>query len=364
MTKLHITYFIISIFLSLLFISCGEEKETEEIIRPVRYQEVIIGGSGRLRVFSGTAKAGTESRLSFKVSGTVKDINVKVGDVVKRGQLMALIDATDYSIKVKEAEAGLKESESQEINAKNNYDRAKSLYETNSIAKSELDAARAQFESTRANVDRMRSTLQLAKLQLSYTRLLAPFDGMIANVPAEENENVNAGNTIVTISSEGDTKVEISVPGMIISQIKEGTKVEVSFSSIRGELFKGLVSEVGVSTGGFSTTYPVTVNLVTQDDRVRPGMAAEVQFNFNVDESVNKILVPAHVVGEDAEGNYVFTLLPDSGDIAHTHKQRVIVGNLTGTGLEIQSGLVDGDLIVTAGISRIQDGQKVKLLGN
>ncbi|UCH64933.1 MAG: biotin/lipoyl-binding protein, partial [Ignavibacterium sp.] len=127
MIKLLINYIVISILLSLIFIACGEEEVTEEIIRPVRYQEVITGGNGRTRSFSGTAHAGIESKLSFKVNGTIKDINVKVGDVVKRGKLIASLDATDYSVKVKEAEAGLMEAESQELNAKNNYERARSL---------------------------------------------------------------------------------------------------------------------------------------------------------------------------------------------------------------------------------------------
>jgi len=364
MIKLHITYIVIAILLSLLFIACGEEEATEEIIRPVRYQEVIIGGSGRLRSFSGTAKAGIESKLSFKVSGTLKDINVKVGDVVKRGRLIATVDATDYSIKVKEAEAGLKETESQELNAKNNYERAKSLYETNSISKSELDAARAQFESTKAAVERMKSSLQYARLQLSYTRLVAPIDGTIAEVPAEINENVNAGKHVVTITSEGEAEVEISMPEVLISKIKTGKEVTITFDAIKDKTFTGKVSEVGVSTGGFSTTYPVKITLDEEDTLIRPGMAAKVIFNFEDSDDLNRIIVPLATVGEDSEGRYVFTVTPDAEGNGMVSKVRVIVGELTGGGLEIIDGLLNGDLIITAGVTRIQDGQKVKLLGN
>ena len=364
MIKLHIAFIMIAILLSLLSISCGEEKATEEIIRPVRYQEVIIGGSGRLRIFTGTAKAGIESKLSFKVSGTINNINVKIGDVVKRGQLIGSLDATDYSVKVKEAEAGLKESESKELNAKNNYDRAKSLYETNSIAKSELDAARAQFESTKANVERMRSSLQYARLQFSYARLVAPIDGTIAEVPAEVNENVDAGKHIVTIYSEGETEVEISVPEVLISKIKTGREVSVTFDAIRDKTFTGKVTEVGVSTGSFSTTYAVKITLNEEVPQIRPGMAAEVIFNFEDSDELNRIIVPPATVGEDAEGRYVFTVTPDAEGNGIANKVRVIVGDLTGGGLEVIDGLVDGDLIVTAGVTRIQDGQRVKLLGN
>ena len=364
MIKLNITFIIITILLSLVFLSCGEEKVNEEIIRPVRYQEVIIGGSGRTRSFSGVAKAGIESKLSFKVSGTIKSINVKVGDIVNRGKLIATLDATDYAIKVQEAEAGLKEAESQELNAKNNYERAKSLYETNSISKSELDAARAQFESTRAAVERLKSTLEYARLQYSYTRLVAPIEGTIAEIPAEINENVVAGKHVVTITSKGKAEVEVSMPEVLISSVKVGKEVTITFDAIRDKTFSGKVSEVGVSTGGFSTTYPVKLRLDEEDPQIRPGMAAKVIFKFEESDALNRIIVPPATVGEDSDGRYVFTVTPDSEGYGIAKKVRVVVGELTGGGLEIIDGLVNGDLIITAGVTRIQDGQKVKLLGN
>ena len=364
MNKLRITFIFITALLSILYVGCGEKEATDEIIRPVRYQEVITGGSGRMRSFSGTAKAGIESKLSFKVAGTIRSINVQVGDVVKRGQVIATIDATDYSIKVKEAEAGLKEAESQELNAKNNYDRSKSLYETNSISKSELDAARAQFESIKAGVERLKSSLQYARLQLSYTRLIAPIDGKIAEVPAEINENVDAGRHVVTITSKGKTDVEISMPEVLISKIETGKEVSVTFDAIRDKTYAGKVSEVGISTGGFSTTYLVKITLDVEDPQIRSGMAAKVIFNFESSGELNRIIVPPATVGEDSEGRYVYTVLPDAEGNGVAKKVSVIVGDLTADGLEIIEGLINGDMIITAGVTRIQDGQKVKLLGN
>jgi RND family efflux transporter MFP subunit len=355
---------IFSSFLLVVFVACEEEPIEEQVIRPVRYMEVIEGGGGQARIYTGVAKAGIESKLSFKVNGNIRKIKVKVGSKVKRGHIIALLDASDYQVKVKEAEAGLKQAESLELNAKNNYERSKSLYETNSISKSELDAARANYESARANVDGVRSSLQLAKLQLSYTRLLAPFDGIIADVPVDLNENVKAGDHIATITSEGETEVEISVPGVMISHITVGTKVEVSFAAVKDEVFSGKVTEVGISTVGIGTTYPVKVKLDNIENRIRPGMAAEVKFQIEKSTLSGLIIVAPNCVGEDSDGNYVFILIPDSGNVVKAYKQMVLVGNLTGDGLEIIEGLVGGELIVTAGVSRVQNGQKVKLLIN
>ena len=197
MFKCHKILILFSISLLVILTSCSDEKKIEEKIRPVRYMEVTTEGGGSMRVFTGAAKTGIESKLSFKVGGTIKKINVKVGDFVNKGGLIAEIDDMDYKIKVKETEAGLKQVESQVINAKNNYTRVKTLYETNSISKSELDGARAQYESAIANVEGMRSTLEYTRLQLSYTRLIAPESGSIAVCNSENNENVQVGQPTV-----------------------------------------------------------------------------------------------------------------------------------------------------------------------
>ena len=93
-------------------------------------------------------------------------------------------------------------------------------------------------------------------------------------------------------------------------------------------------------------------------------MAAEVKFQIEKSTLSGLIIVAPNCVGEDSDGNYVFILIPDSGNVVKAYKQMVLVGNLTGDGLEIIEGLVGGELIVTAGVSRVQNGQKVKLLIN
>ena len=97
--------FCILLFIALLYLSCGKEVPEEQIIRPVRYMQVYSTGGARVRTFTGVAQAGMESRLSFKVPGTVKRLAVLVGDNVKRGQLIAELDRGDYELQVQQAEA-------------------------------------------------------------------------------------------------------------------------------------------------------------------------------------------------------------------------------------------------------------------
>ncbi|MFQ6114519.1 MAG: efflux RND transporter periplasmic adaptor subunit, partial [bacterium] len=146
--------FISSVFvgvISLTFLACGGgEQKVEEIIRPVRYQQVYSTGGSRVRSFSGTARSGVESKLSFKVAGTVLEVPVKVGDKVRSGQLIARLDPKDYQLKVQQADASLARAKAEERNAKADYERIRALYENNNASKDDLDAARAGFESASA----------------------------------------------------------------------------------------------------------------------------------------------------------------------------------------------------------------------
>ncbi len=351
------------VLLSLFFTGCGEEKKEKEIIRPVRYQQVYLTGGDRSRVFTGTAKAGIESNLSFRVGGTIKELRVKVGDLVKRGDVLALLDPKDFKLKVSEAEAGLKQAESQELNAKNAYDRARALYENKNIALAQLESARMSFETASAMLERQKNLLELSKSQLAYTKLSAPLDGSIASITLEENEFAGAGKPVMVLTSEGKTEVEVSVPEVLISRIKAGDRVLVTFAAIKEKNFRGEVTEVGISTGRYSTTYPVTVRIDNPDKNIRPGMSADVVFRFEEPDKKMRIIVPPSSVGEDEKGRYVFIAVPGDDGTGTANKQVVTVGDLTGEGLEVLEGIQDGDLIITAGVTRIHDKQKVKLIG-
>ena len=360
MFKYHNIIILYSLSLLVIFTSCSDEKKIEEKIRPVRYMEVTMGGSGSIRVFTGTAKTGIESKLSFKVGGTIKKINVKVGDFVNKGGMIAEIEDMDYRIKVKEAEAGLKQAESQALNAKNNYVRIKTLYETNTVSKSELDGARAQYESAAANVEGMLSTLEYARLQLSYTRLLAPVSGSIAISNSENNENVQVGQTIAILIVGSDMEIELGITENVINRIKSGMNVRITFPSLNNT-FNGVVSEVSPSIDVNSSTYLVSIRILNPTIDVKSGMAANVSFKFEGSSSKNVLLVPIAAVGEDGDGRFVFLVEPENEDIAVIKKQHIQIGELTSNGFEVISGLSLNQKVATAGLQSLQDGQKVRI---
>jgi RND family efflux transporter MFP subunit len=365
----------------LLPLACSDEEPPPPPLRPVRTQEVVATGSSRVRTFSGATRAGIETRLSFRVPGQIRRLPVRVGDRVAAGTLLAELERTDYTLAVEQRRASLAQAGAAERKASADYERVRQLYENQNASRNDLDAARAAFESATAQVEAATKQLEMAERQLDYTELRAPVDCDVAAVLVEVNENVQAGQGVVILTAGDALEVEVAMPEILIAQVAEGDPVEVVIDAMPGERFAATVTEVGVQPTGSATTFPVKVRLETAVDAIRPGMAAEVAFRFEASGGGETIYVPAVAVGEDRAGRFVFVAEPETGgdDAAGTagatigattaaattavvHRRAVTVGNLTADGIEIEDGLEEGDLVVTAGVSKIQDGMRVKLM--
>ncbi|MEM6629003.1 MAG: efflux RND transporter periplasmic adaptor subunit [Bacteroidota bacterium] len=376
-------YFHIPIYLiSLLFISsfltgCSSEAATDTIrqVRPVRYAEITMSGSPESHTFSGIAQSSKEAPLSFRVPGTITQLPVQIGQRVKRGTLIARVDPIDYSIQfdqsqaqLKSAETQVKSAQSQLASAKSNYERMERLYENNSVplsefeqAKTSYEGAQSQYEAALASVSTAQKQSQSAGNQVDYTRLIAPFSGIVTAVNAEENEQVGAGTPIALLSSEANPEVSLGMPDQFIARIKTGEKVDIHFAVLPDQTFKGTISEVGFSSSATST-YPVVVRLDKANNAIRPGMAADVTFFFSQTTNTEPILLtPIKAVGEGPEGKFAFVLQAQGASYQVT-KQTIEIGPLHPGGFEIRSGLKEGDKVAVAGLSSLLDGMEVVLM--
>lgn len=343
-------------------VGCAKPAPEEETLRPVRSEVVTLSGGTRVRSFSGTARAGQETDLSFRVAGRVEGLFVEVGDRVTAGQLIAQLEKRDFEINERQARANLTRAQARFRNARADLDRIRGLYESDNASKNDLDAALAQEQAAQAEVEANRQALEGAGRKLAYTSLRAPVGGAIASVPVEVNENVVAGQNVVRMTSGSRPEVEVAIPEILIAQIREGDPVTVSFDALPGTEFDAAVTEVGVAATGTATTFPVTVKLDRAGQDVRSGMAANVGFRFE-DGRGEHIHLPSHAVGGDLEGKFVFVLeRADEDGVAVVRRTTVEVGELTRDGLEVLSGLSEGQRVVTAGVRRLTDGQRVKLL--
>ncbi|PIE02983.1 MAG: hypothetical protein CSA81_04555 [Acidobacteria bacterium] len=346
-----------------MLMSCREEAVVKKTLRPVKYIVVENGTSMQKRTFSGHTRSAREARLSFRVPGTIKQLPVVVGDQVKPGQVIAILDPTDFQIQVEQAEAGLAQAKAQSRNAAATYERVRELYVNNNVSQNDLDGARAAHESAEAAVNSIEKRLELARQQLSYTTLRAPGSGAIANVTAELNENVGAGRPIALLTTDGNLELEVAIPENLINKIDVGQKVEISFDAKAGKPVHGQVTEVGVAAIGSMTTFPVTIQLSREEPDLRSGMVGAVTFSFAGKTEDAKPVVPHHCVLQDNQGRFVYLMVPESEGVARVKRRSVEVGTLSNKGLSITSGLSAGEFVITAGMSGLEDGMKVKQNG-
>ncbi len=340
--------------------SKSEQEPQPEVIRPVRVERIALSNGGAVHSFSGTVRAGTETKLSFKVGGTVTGLKLKVGDQLKKGQVVAALEGQDQSLQVQTMRANLTQVEAQFRNAETQYKRVKSLYANNNATRAELDSARSSFESARAGVAAAKKQLELAQSQAGKTVLHSPAAGIVAKVAVESGENVNPGQPVVIVNSESKAEVEVAVPETFIAQVKAGQLGTATLAALDGEQFDVTVTEVGITTGRTATTYPVVATFMEEDERIRSGMAAEVSISVG-ERGAARLLVNPKAVGEDRNGRYAFVATPTGDGFASVERRDVEVKDLTSNGLEITKGLEPGDLLVTAGLTYLVAGKKVRL---
>jgi membrane fusion protein, multidrug efflux system len=328
--------------------------------RPVKVEQVQEYGREEERFFNGTARAEVETKLSFKVAGTIEKLPVQSGMYVKAGDLIAQLDPLDYQLQEQEAQASLLDAEAKMRNALSDYARIRELYETKSVSRQELDAARTAADSSKANVKAATKRLEQAKAQLDYTTLRAPSDGALFSVPVEERENVTVGQTIAVIHLGNLINVEVPMPENYIAEIKKGEDVRVTFDSQPGKSFTASVFKIGVASGA-STTFPVTVKLKEAAAGIKPGMTAEVLFHFKAKEGGGVIVPASAVIGENG-ARFVFVVHRGADNVATVERRSVEIGRITNQGMQILKGLQAGDWIVTAGGTFLQDGEKVRVM--
>lgn len=344
---------------------CGQPPDVDvPLVRPVRYAEVFPAGEARARVFSGVAKAAFEAELSFKVPGTISVLNVAVGDDVVAGQHIARLDPADYQVQSLEVEAQLQRARAELRNAQANFDRVRELYENRNVSKSDLDSARAAAESAGALLRAAEQQLERVRLQLSYTELKAPQACKIASRYVEANQNVSAGQAIVRVNCGDCAEIIIDVPSAWVGRLAQGVAASVTIPALGDEHITALVSEIGVTTARGGSAYPVTVVLRDNCGDVRSGMAAEVEINVP-GLTPDGIVVPFLAVGEDRDGHFVF-VLEAANDGNYVARRTAIGINVVPipAGVQVLDGLQSGDLIATAGVRRLVDGQIVTLLGD
>jgi len=340
-----------------------EEPKAKEIIRSIKTFTVKKRASGQVRKFSGSIQASDVTPLSFRISGLVQKVNVKFGDSVKKGQILAVLDETPLILKVKEKSGELQKTIAIVNERKINLKRQKKLLDDGITSRTVFDSAKSDFETSRSSVDVAEATLRLAKRDLSYTVLRSPYSGNVAKRIVEPFQEIRRGQAIFEIQRGGSLEVATSIPETLIRFVSKGKRVMVSFPSQGNLSVSGQIIKISTKSES-ANTFPVNIKLFNPPKTLRPGMTAETIFHFDPHKGQTAFLVPLSAYLEqasDKKSGYFFVYDPKSSTV----KKTLIRGrNIRDNFIEIYEGIKAGDIIVVAGVHFLRDGQKVKLLSN
>ncbi len=346
----------------LLLGSCGDNGDkVQERVRAIKPYYVSEPAGGDVRRFSGTIVAADTSNLSFSVPGTVAKVNVSQGDHVQKGQILATLDPEQYELDVAAARSELQSAEAGYTNAQQNMDRQAELFEKGWVSKAAYDQAVSSLDSAEGNLNLARSRLGSAQRNLSDTKMVAPFDGVIASKKVDAFSEVTAGQTLFEINSEGAMEIELSIPDALIGRFYVGLPATVKANTLSACGCEARVTEIG-SVAGAANAVPVKAALFDPPPGLIAGMAAEATVVLAQTEGTRGFLVPlvAIAAGDAENKGYVFKYDPETGTVT-----KVAVEGRAGREnlVEIISGVEAGDILAAAGVSFLRDGQKVKLMG-
>ncbi len=335
--------------------ACSEqEKQVEQPLRPVRTITVSAPDLNRAHEFSAVVDASHKADLSFKVSGELIEFLVNQGDDVSKGQVIARLNASDIKIQ-------LKESQSSYDKSKADYDRGKNLIRSNTISQADFDQLRAQYNSAKAK-------LETAKNNLDYTELKASFDGIIAKKYTENFQEINARSPIVALHDLSNINLKIEVPESIMIRAQKSerpTDMVAIFDAVGDVSFPLTFKEVSTQADAVTRTYEATLTMPAPTDHtILPGMTARViAKKLHSDNIATHFFLPMKTVLKDSQGNYIFIVEDSSNGIGIIKRRSVTVGEVTRLGIEIFSGIEQGDKVLSAGMRKVSDGMKVKLIG-
>ena len=379
-----ILYIIILSFIILLS-GCGDKIEpgTTKKVEKKAIKTTVAAATVIQQPFIyeavGTVQARTSSTLSSKLMGAVKAINVREGDMVKKGDLLVVIDERQVTAQLRKAEAALAEAKRAKASAKSARDAAKAgtelaratykrylkLIEEESASKQEFDEvearhrqAEASLAQTEAMVEAASHRVQQAEAAVAAARVgkkdasvRAPYDGKVTAKMVDEGDLAAPGTPFLTLEKEGVYCVVLVLPEKHIQSIRLKQKVKVKIPSLQDRSFEGFIGRIDPSADQKSRTFRVRVAL-PEEQEIRSGMFARVEIPVG---EAGMLLIPLTAVVH--EGQLTGIYLVDSHQFAHF--RLILIGRTFGDNFEVVSGLKDGDRYVVDPPPDLVDGAKV-----
>jgi len=352
-----------SVFLAVLMVvalsGCGDKPKPEApVVRPIKILTVGGVGPGGTLEYPGRVLAAQETDLGFEVNGRIVELPVKSGQPVKKGDVIARLDARDFKAAM--------DAEVARLNAaRADYRRYRELYTADAASKQELDVARKNFEVAEANVRVARKTMDDATLR-------APFNGVVAQKLVDDPPiNVQAKQPVVRLQDPTSFRIVVNVPESDMamtrpSRLEEGKRkalAQVVVSSFPDRQFPARVTEIATAADPTTRTFEVRLAFERPTDvNVQPGMTAKVVIKVPADSKIDlaSMRIPSAAVLADAQGKpFVWIVDPATMKVA---SRTIEVGPMRADEISVKSGLQPGDLVAVSGVHQLREGMVVSRL--
>ena len=341
-----------------IFTACKKDTE-EEVIRAVKIQEINSMQDENFNIdFPAQISSTQKTVLAFKYAGKIKSINFESGDFVKKGQVIATIDDKDYKVNLEAFSKKYEAAKAVAQNAEIQFTRAEKLYKGEALAKKDYDNALMQKNVAISTFKEASAGLENARNTLNDTKIIAPYDGYIDKKVVEVGTVVPEGGPVISFISNEITDISVNASSKDIEYIKNANDIIFKDNSSE-KIYPLKVKSVAQNPDSINLTYPVifTFSNLSESENFLSGQTGTV--TINVKNNGNpEILIPLNAVFEDNGSNvYLF-----KNGIAV--KTPIEIRELRETDkISVVRGLKSGDKVIVAGISKLTDGEKVRILG-
>lgn len=353
-------YTIAAFSLALIMASCGsEDKKVATNTLPainVKVSQVVSNGTSPFLSVSGKIQATNSADLSTRMMGYVNNVHVKVGDKVSKGQLLVSINNTDLQAKRAQVNAGIAEATAAYNNAQKDYNRFKNLFAGNSASQKEMDDMTANFEMAKARLESANQMKNEINAQFAYSNITAPFNGTITSKTVEVGDMANPGMPLISMETPGSFEVIAMVPETEISEIKNGTNVDVLVKSIN-QTIKGKVTEVSTSAKNTGGQYLVKIALEKTETKILSGMFTTVQFPVERKAKTELVLIPTEAIVNNGQLTGVYTVSQSNTAMLRWLR----LGRTFGNQVEVLSGLNAEEAYIVSADGKLFNGAKISI---
>lgn len=308
---------------------------------------------------TGSLRPTDQTLVKARVAGDLRELTVREGDAVRKGQVLGRIDLTEYQVRVSERQAQLMAAESQLAQARRNLDNTSQLKDRNFVSQSALDQARSSWEVTVANRDAAAAQLTLARKSLGDAQLIAPIDGVVAERFAQPGEKLPIDGRVLSIVDLVRMEIEAPVPASEIGSVRIGQQVMLQIEGVSRKQ-TGQIARIAPSTQAGTRSVPVYIALQNRDPSVRAGLFAQGRVVVESRQAV--LAVPAAAIRDSAARTFVYVV---TDGILREREVTIGLRDDSEDGqawVEIRSGLSAGEQIVAANLGRLRTGAPVQVI--